>query len=383
MNKRSLRSDDLKNLLTSSQDLATASRLKIPVGILGATGMVGQRFITLLNNHPWFEVVCLAASPKSAGKKYKDAATERWTMESSIPQAAADLVVYAVEDDMDKIASEVDLVFSALDMEKEKIIEVENAFASRGIPVVSNNSAHRWSKDVPMIMPEINPEHLELIRVQQKNRGWKTGFIVVKPNCSIQSYVPLLTPLLKFQPKKVVVTTLQAVSGAGRTLKTWPEIQENVIPFIPGEEEKSEKEPMKIWGKIEDGAIVAASGLKISATCIRVPVEDGHMASVSVSFAKKPVIKEIVDAWKKFDPLKGLNLPSSPHPFITVMEEENRPQIRLDRDLGRGMGISVGRLREDELLDYKFVGLSHNTIRGAAGGAILIAELLKVKGYLE
>lgn len=355
---------------------------KIPVGILGVTGMVGQRFITLLNNHPWFEVVCLAASPKSAGKKYKDAVDGRWMMEASIPQSVDSLIVRAVEDDMDQIAKRVSLIFSALDMDKEKIKEVENEFAKRGIMVVSNNSAHRWTPDVPMIMPEINPDHLELIRAQQKNRGWKKGFIVVKPNCSVQSYVPLLTPLLKFQPKKVVVTTLQAVSGAGKTLETWPEMQENVIPFISGEEEKSEKEPMKIWGKLRNGVIVAATSPNMSATCIRVPVEDGHMASVSVSFAKKPVVKEIIDAWKKFDPLKGLKLPSSPTPFITVMNEENRPQTRLDRDLGRGMGISVGRFREDELLDYKFVGLSHNTIRGAAGGAILTAELLKVKGYI-
>ncbi len=355
---------------------------KIPVGILGATGMVGQRFITLLNNHPWFEIVSLSASPKSAGKKYKDAVAGRWMMKESIPQTALNLVVNAVEDDMDKVAGGVSLVFSALDMEKEKIKEVENGFAKRGVVVVSNNSVHRFTPDVPMIMPEINYDHLKLIKVQQKRRGWKKGFIVVKPNCSIQSYVPLLTPLLKFQPKKVVVTTLQAVSGAGKIMQTWPEMQENVIPFIPGEEEKSEKEPMKIWGKLEDEAIVLATDPKISATCIRVPVEDGHMASVSVSFAKKPTVKEIIDAWRKFDPLKGLNLPLAPHPFITVMEEENRPQTRLDRDLGHGMGISVGRLREDELLDYKFVGLSHNTIRGAAGGAILTAELLKAKGYI-
>ncbi len=367
MNKRSLRPNGLK----------------IPVGILGATGMVGQRFITLLNNHPWFEVVCLAASPKSAGKKYKDAVLGRWMMKEPIPATVAGLVVQAVEADMDKIAGDVSLVFSALDMDKEKIQEVENNFAKKGIGVVSNNSAHRWTKDVPMIMPEINPDHLKLIKVQQKNRGWKKGFIVVKPNCSIQSYVPLITPLLKFQPKKVVVTTLQAVSGAGKTLEVWPEMQENVIPFIGGEEEKSEKEPMKIWGEVKNDAILIASQPKISATCIRVPVEDGHMASVSVSFAKKPTVAEILAAWKKFDPLKGLKLPSSPYPFITIMGEENRPQSRLDRDLGKGMGISAGRLREDELLDYKFIGLSHNTIRGAAGGAILTAELLKSKGYIK
>lgn len=355
---------------------------KILVGILGATGMVGQRFITLLNNHPWFEVVCLAASPKSAGKKYKDAVDGRWMMEAGIPQSIGGLIVRAVEDDMDQIAKEVAFVFSCLDMEKEKITSVENAFASRGIPVVSNNSAHRWTPDVPMIMPEINSDHLKLIRAQQKNRGWEKGFIVVKPNCSIQSYVPLLTPLLKFQPKKVIVTTLQAVSGAGKTLKTWPEMQENVIPFISGEEEKSEKEPMKIWGKIKGKAIVPATEPRISATCIRVPIEDGHMAAVSVAFGKKPTAEEIIAEWKKFNPLVGLNLPSSPHPFITIMSEEDRPQTRLDRNVSRGMGISVGRLRQNSVLDFSFVGLSHNTIRGAAGGAILIAELLKKKGYI-
>lgn len=355
---------------------------RIPVGILGATGMVGQRFITLLENHPWFEIVCLAASPKSAGKKYQDAVKERWVMEDPIPQKAKDLTVYAVEEDLDKITKEVALVFSALDMDKEKIRALEEEFARKGVVVVSNNSAHRWTQDVPMMMPEINAAHLTLIKHQQKNRGFKKGFIVVKPNCSIQSYVPLLTPLLKFGPKKVVVTTLQAVSGAGKTLKDWPEMQENVIPFIGGEEEKSEKEPLKIWGKIQGGAIVPAKNINITATCIRVPVENGHMASVAVSFAKKPTEKQILSAWKNFNPLKSLKLPSGSVPFITVMEEENRPQTRLDRGLGKGMGISVGRLRKDEVLDFKFVGLSHNTIRGAAGGAILTAELLKKKGFL-
>ena len=355
---------------------------KIPVGILGATGMVGQRFITLLNNHPWFEVVCLAASPRSAGKKYKEAVGDRWVMKDPIPQTIADLLVFKVEDDMDQIAKEVAFIFSCLDMEKEKIASVENTFASRGIPVVSNNSAHRWTPDVPMIMPEINPDHLKLIRAQQKNHSWKNGFVVVKPNCSIQSYVPLLTPLLKFQPKKVIVTTLQAVSGAGKTLNTWPEMQENVIPFIGGEEEKSEKEPLKIWGTVKGGAIVPAVKPSISATCIRVPVEDGHMAAVSVAFGKKLTTEKIIAEWKKFNPLAGLNLPSSPHPFITIMSEEDRPQTRLDRSVSRGMGISVGRLRQNSVLDFSFVGLSHNTIRGAAGGAILTAELLKKKGYI-
>lgn len=330
---------------------------KIPVGILGATGMVGQRFITLLANHPWFEIVSVAASPRSVGK------------------TIANLTVVAVEKDMNEIARRARIVFSALDMEKEDIRRIENEFARRGVVVVSNNSAHRWTSDVPMIMPEINPDHLQLIKGRK-------GFIVVKPNCSVQSYVPLLTPLLKFGPKKVIVTTLQAVSGAGKTLESWPEMQENVIPFIPGEEEKSENEPMKIWGKVKNGAIVLAKEPRISATCTRVPLQDGHMASVCVSFAKKPSKEEIIKAWKRFDPLAKLNLPSSPHPFITVMSEEDRPQTRLDRNIGGGMGISVGRLREDNVFDYSFVGLSHNTIRGAAGGAILTAEMLKVKGYI-
>lgn len=325
---------------------------KIPVGILGATGMVGRRFIELLRNHPWFEVRVVAASPRSVGK------------------TIGNLKVVAVEKDISKIAREVKLVFSCLDMGKEDIKRIENAYASLGVAVVSNNSAHRWTKDVPMIIPEVNPDHLALIKHQQKKRR---GFIVVKPNCSIQSYVPLLTPLLKFEPKEVIVTTLQAVSGAGKTLDGWPGMRENIIPYIAEEEEKSEKEPMKIWGE---------KGPKISATCIRVPVGEGHMASVSVSFAKKPTKEEIINAWKSFNPLKGLNLPSAPYPFITFFYEEDRPQIRLDRMTGKGMGISVGRLRENNILDFSFIGLSHNTIRGAAGGAILTAELLKKKGYI-
>ncbi len=337
---------------------------KIAVGILGATGMVGQRFITLLNNHPWFEVVVVAASSRSVGK------------------IIANLTIQAVESDMDKIAQKVRLVFSALDMEKKKIREIENAYASCGIPVVSVTSAHRWTEDVPMIMPEINPQHLELIKFQQKNHGWEKGFIVVKPNCSIQSYVPLLTPLLKYGIRKVVVTTLQAVSGAGKTMGSWVEMQDNVIPYIPGEEEKSEQEPLKIWGEIKNNK-VKLHGPKISATCIRVPVQDGHMASVSIEFDSRVSREQILKEWRIFDPLKDLSLPSSPDPFITVIDDENRPQTRLDRNLGKGMGISVGRLREDGSRGYKFIGLSHNTIRGAAGGAILTAELLKRSGYLN
>lgn len=356
---------------------------KIPVGILGATGMVGQRFITLLSNHPWFEVVSVAASPKSAGKKYQEAVAGRWVMEDPIPPVAAALTVKAVEEDLEEISKRVPLVFSALDLDKEKIKELENAFSGRGVVVVSNNSAHRWTEDVPMIMPEINYDHLELIKVQQQNHGWERGFIVVKPNCSIQSYVPLLTPLLKYEPTRVVVTTLQAVSGAGKTLNNWPEMQENVIPYISGEEEKSEKEPLKIWGKLENGAITLVNGPEISATCIRVPVEDGHMASVSVSFEKKVTREEIISAWKSFNPLKGLGLPSAPDPFIMVMDEEDRPQTKLDRNIGHGMGISAGRLRKDGSGNWKFIGLSHNTIRGAAGGAILTAELLVKKGLVK
>lgn len=355
---------------------------KIPVGILGATGMVGQRFITLLQNHPWFEIIIVAASPKSAGKSYKSAVKERWVMEEKVPGSVAKLVVREVEKDMDKIAKEVRLVFCALDLEKEKIREIENSFANLGVPVVSCNSAHRWSKDVPMIIPEINPDHLSIIKQQQKNRGWKQGFIVVKPNCSVQSYMPLLTPLLKFMPVKIIVTTLQSVSGAGKTLKTWPQMQENVIPYIGGEEEKSEKEPMKIWGKLKGGKIVPARKPRISATCIRVPTEDGHMASVTVTFNKKLTPAKIIKAWQNFNPLKGLGLPFAPDPFIEIMEDTDRPQTRLDRNVGNGMGIAVGRLREIDPYNFSFVGLSHNTIRGAAGGAILTAELLKAKGYL-
>lgn len=342
-------------LIFEAQTDIIRSMKKIPVGILGATGMVGQRFVTLLQNHPWFEVVAVAASPRSVGK------------------TIANLTVQAVEDDMKKIAKQVRLVFSALDMSKADIKKIEDTYASLDVGVVSNNSAHRWTEDVPMVMPEINPGHLELIKIQQKNHGWKKGFIVVKPNCSIQSYVPLLTPLLKYGIKNVQVTTLQAVSGAGKTLKGWPEMIDNVIPFIEGEEEKSQLEPLKIWEGL---------GPKISATCIRVPLEDGHMASIAVSFKKKVSKIQIINEWKKFDPLKKLNLPSSPEHFITYFEEEDRPQTRIDRNLEKGMGIAAGRLREDQN-GFKFIGLSHNTIRGAAGGAILTAELLKIKGYLN
>ncbi len=356
---------------------------KIPVAVLGATGMVGQRFITLLKDHPLLKVVVVAASPRSAGKKYSEAVKGRWVMNSEIPEDAADLNVFAVEEDMDKIIPVVKLVFSALDLDKESIKRIEENYAEKGIAVVSNNSAHRWTSDVPMILPEINPEHLQLIDIQRKSRGWDTGLIVVKPNCSTQSYVPMITPLLQFQPTEVIVTTLQAVSGAGKTMASWPEMDDNINPLIGGEEEKSEKEPLRIWGEVKDGEIQNFTGAQISTTCIRVPVSDGHMASVSIKFKEKPSKEQILEAWENFNPLAGLDLPSAPKPFITYFEEEDRPQTKLDRDLGNGMGIAAGRLREDNILDYKFIGLSHNTIRGAAGGAILTAELLVKKGYIN
>jgi aspartate-semialdehyde dehydrogenase len=358
-------------------------KTKIPVGILGATGMVGQRFITILSNHPLFEVKILAASPRSAGKRYEDAVKDRWSMEDPIPENIRDMTLLAVEEDMDKIIPQARLVFSAIDLDKDSIRRIEESYASGGIAVVSNNSAHRWTEDIPMILPEINPGHLNLIDIQRKNRGWSTGLIVVKPNCSIQSYVPLLTPLMEFEPSEVTVTTLQAVSGAGKTIESWPEMKDNVNPLIPGEEEKSEKEPLRIWGEIRNGKIETKTGIGISATCIRVPISDGHMASVSVKFNKKPTKEQIIEAWRNFSPLANENLPSAPNPFITYFEDEDRPQTALDRNLGGGMGIAAGRLREDNVLDYKFIGLSHNTIRGAAGGSILTAELLVRKGCIK
>ena len=358
--------------------------VKIKVGILGATGMVGQRFITLLENHPWFEVVCVAASPSSAGKTYEQAVKDRCKMQTKLPNNIAKFIVKRVEEDIDEICKEVDFVFSALEMDKQKIKKIEEAYASRGIPVVSNNSAHRWTEDVPMIIPEINPEHVKLIDIQRKNRSWKKGFIAVKPNCSIQSYVPIIKALDKYNPKKVLVTTLQAVSGAGRALANWPEMEENVIPFIKNEEEKSEKEPLKILGRISNGKLKLAKVPDISATCIRVPVEDGHLASVELQLGRKINEKQFIKAIENFDnPIAKLNLPSAPEQFIKYFNDEDRPQTRLDRDFGHGMGITVGRLRHDKLFGWKFVALSHNTIRGAAGGAILLAELLKAKGYLD
>ena len=355
---------------------------RLPVGVLGATGMVGQRFLTLLVDHPWFEVVAVAASPRSAGKPYAEAVEGRWVMSEPIPDSVVNLTVGSVEADAERIAAQVRLVFCALDMDKADIRQLEERYAGLGVAVVSNNSAHRWTEDVPMVLPEINLSHLSLIDVQRENRGWDQGLIVVKPNCSIQSYVPQLSALWDFRPQQVLVSTFQAVSGAGKTMKSWPEMDDNVIPFIGGEEEKSEREPLRIWGKLQNGTIGEAALPKISATCVRAPVSDGHLATVSVGFEEKPSEAQMRSAWSSFNPLDGLDLPSAPRPFITVFEEVDRPQTRLDRMLGNGMGVGVGRLRPDPILDWKFVGLSHNTVRGAAGGAILTAELLKQRGYL-
>jgi len=356
---------------------------KLKVGILGATGMVGQRFVSLLERHPWFETAVVAASPRSAGKTYAEAVKGRWVMETKIPENVKKLIVKEVEGDTSKIAKEVDLVFSALDMDKEKIKEIEENYAGRGIPVVSTNSAHRWTEDVPVMMPEINPEHVKLIDIQRKNRGWKKGLIAVKPNCSIQSYMPIIKALERYGPKKVEVTTAQAISGAGKTFDTFPEIMDNVIPFIKNEEEKSEKEPMKVLGKIKGSKLVLAEMPKISATCLRVAATDGHIASVSIELVKGISEKEFIDAIRNYDnPIAELKLPSAPKQFMKYFDEEDRPQTKLDRNFENGMGITVGRLRKDAILGWKFVSLSHNTIRGAAGGAILVAELLKTKGYI-
>lgn len=355
---------------------------KYKVGILGATGMVGQRFITLLENHPWFEVVVVAASPGSAGKSYKDAVKGRWKMSTPVPAAVAKLNVHVVTE-IEKIKEQVSFVFCALDMDKSAIQELELAYAKAGVPVVSNNSAHRWTEDVPMLMPEVNPEHVKLIEIQKKNRGFGRGFVAVKPNCSIQSYVSVLTALKKFQPEEVSVTSLQAISGAGKTFDTWPEMIENVIPYIAGEEEKSEKEPLKIWGTISKNALRTTDKPTISATCVRVAVSDGHMAVVRVKFKKKPTKKQILNAITNFDnPISELTLPSAPKQLIKYFEEENRPQTKIDRDYAHGMGITIGRLEEDKHFDWKFVALSHNTIRGAAGGAVLMAEFLVKKRYI-
>ncbi|MBE5921612.1 MAG: aspartate-semialdehyde dehydrogenase [Lachnospiraceae bacterium] len=356
---------------------------KLRVGILGATGMVGQRFISLLENHPWYEVVVVAASPRSAGKTYAEAVGNRWKMKTPMPEAVKDLVVLNVNE-VENVASQVDFVFSAVDMSKDEIKAIEEAYAKTETPVVSNNSAHRWTPDVPMVVPEINPEHFEVIKYQRERLGTKRGFVAVKPNCSIQSYAPALHALKEFGPKVVVATTYQAISGAGKNFHDWPEMMHNIIPYIGGEEEKSEQEPLRLWGKIENGVIVKAEGPVITTQCIRVPVEDGHTAAVFVSFEKKPTKEEIIDRWVNFKGLpQELNLPSAPKQFIQYLEEDNRPQVLLDRDYENGMGVSLGRLREDVVYDYKFVGLSHNTVRGAAGGAVLCAETLTALGYIK
>lgn len=355
---------------------------KLRVGILGATGMVGQRFISLLENHPWFEVVTVAASPRSAGKTYEEAVGGRWKMTTPMPEGVKKLEVLNVNE-VEKVAATVDFVFSAVDMTKDEIKAIEEAYAKTETPVVSNNSAHRWTPDVPMVVPEINPEHFKVIEFQKKRLGTTKGFVAVKPNCSIQSYAPVLTAWKEFEPYEVVATTYQAISGAGKTFKDWPEMEGNIIPYIGGEEEKSEKEPLRIWGEIKDGVIVPADDIKITCQCIRVPVLNGHTAAVFVKFKKNPTKEQLIEKLESFKGVpQELNLPSAPKQFIQYLEEDNRPQVALDVDYEGGFGVSMGRLREDTVFDWKFVGLSHNTVRGAAGGAVLTAELLTAQKYI-
>ncbi len=355
---------------------------KLRVGILGGTGMVGQRFISLLEDHPWFEVAVIAASSRSAGKTYEEAVGGRWKMKTPMPEKVKHIVVMNVNE-VEKVAAGVDFVFSAVDMSKDEIKAIEEAYAKTETPVVSNNSAHRWTPDVPMVVPEINTEHFEVIEAQKKRLGTARGFVAGKPNCSIQSYAPVLTAWMEYEPYEVVATTYQAISGAGKTFQDWPEMVENVIPYIGGEEEKSEKEPLRIWGKVEGGVIVPAESPVITCQCVRVPVLDGHTAAVFVKFRKKATKEQLIEKLRNFsgEPQK-LELPSAPKQFIQYLEEDNRPQVKLDVDFEKGMGISVGRLREDSVYDWKFIGLSHNTVRGAAGGAVLCAEMLKAKGYI-
>ncbi len=353
------------------------------VGIVGATGMVGQRFISLLQGHPWFHITALAASARSAGKTYEEAVGDRWAFDWEIPESVRHMTVLDAQD-VEAMGKLVDFVFCAVDMKKDEIRALEENYARHEIPVVSNNSACRGLPDVPMVVPEINADHIAVIETQRKRLGCKRGFIAVKPNCSIQSYVPALTPLMEFGPEKVSVCTYQAISGAGKTFKTWPEMVDNVIPYIGGEDEKSEKEPLKLWGKVIDGEIVNAQKPVISAQCLRVAAADGHMAAVSVSFAHKPTMEQILEKWNNWETeAQRLELPSAPKPFLQYFEDPSRPQTRLDRDFQGGFGVSIGRLRPDVLFDYKFVCLSHNTVRGAAGGGILTAELLCRKGYIE
>jgi len=356
---------------------------KLKVGILGATGMVGQRFISLLENHPWYEVVTLAASERSAGKTYEEVVAARWKMTTPMPERVKKLVILNVNE-VEKVAATVDFVFSAVDMDKEAIKAIEDAYAKTETPVVSNNSAHRWSKDVPMVVPEINPEHFEIIAAQKKRLGTTRGFVAVKPNCSIQSYTPVLHAWKEYEPTEVVATTYQAISGAGKNFKDWPEMVENIIPYIGGEEEKSEQEPLRLWGTIVDGEIVKAESPVITTQCVRVPVLNGHTAAVFVKFAKQPTKEQLIEKLVNFKGLpQELDLPSAPKQFIQYLEDDNRPQVTLDVDYENGMGVSVGRLREDSVYDFKFIGLSHNTVRGAAGGAVLCAETLTAKGYIQ
>lgn len=356
---------------------------KYRVGVIGATGMVGQRFLTLLENHPWFEVGVLAASERSAGKPYAEA-VKRWNIQIPMPEKFSGMKVFDAEKDIGKITEDVDFCFSAVNMKKDDIKALEERYARAECPVVSNNSAMRFEEDVPMVIPEINPEHLEIIKSQRERLGTRRGFVAVKSNCSLQSYVPLLHPLRKFGLEKIAVTTYQAISGAGKTFETMPEITDNIIPYIGGEEEKSEKEPLKIWGTVKDGKIVSAEKPAISAQCLRVPVSDGHTAAVFVKFDKKPSREEIISAWEGFEgEPQRLALPSAPEKFIQYREEDDRPQPKLDRMAGGGMTVSAGRLREDNVFDWKFIGFSHNTLRGAAGGALLLAELLAAKGYFD
>ncbi len=357
---------------------------KYNVGVIGATGMVGQRFITLLADHPWFELKVLAASSRSAGKTYAEAVGSKWAMDTEIPDFVRGMTVLDAEADAEKIAGAVDFVFSAVNMKKDEIRALEEKYAKLECPVVSNNSAHRWTPDVPMVVPEINPQHIEVIHAQRRRLGTKRGFIAVKSNCSLQSYVPALHPLKDaFGLTKALVCTYQAISGAGKTFETWPEMIDNVIPYIGGEEEKSEQEPLKLWGTVEDGVIKNADGPSITAQCLRVPVANGHMAAVFMSFDRKPTIEEIKARWAAYSGrAQELELPSAPKQFLHYFEEPDRPQTRLDRNLENGMAVSIGRLRPDTQYDYKFVCLSHNTLRGAAGGAVLLAELLCAENYI-
>ena len=357
---------------------------KYKVGVIGGTGMVGQRFVTLMADHPWFQLTVIAASPRSAGKRYEDAVAGRWAMDTLIPENAKDIVLMSAQDDVEKIAAMVDFVFSAVDMKKEEIKALEEAYAKFECPVVSNNSAHRWTPDVPMVIPEVNADHLKVIDAQRKRLGTRRGFIAVKSNCSIQSYVPALSPLREFGIEKILVCTYQAISGAGKTFATWPEMVDNLIPYIGGEEEKSEQEPLKVWGRVEDDVIVNADAPAITAQCLRVPVSNGHTAAAFVTFKNKPTMEQMKEAWRTYRGRpQELDLPTAPKQFLNYFEEPDRPQVKLDRDLEGGMAVSIGRLRPDTQYDYKFVSLSHNTLRGAAGGAVLLAELLCAEGYIE